>query len=88
MSLGLAALALIERATSDYGQVSNPNVIVARRNTLPDDPRLTEGPYATYRNRSIRGTGAEIAAAKRAQTPLQRAYGVGLTVPESANDHH
>lgn len=85
MALGLAAVALMERATSDFGGVSNPNVIAAQMGFGRPDRVGRLGPYA---NRQIRGLGADIASAARSQTPLQRLHGIGLPVPGSANDRN
>jgi len=81
VSLGLAALALIEKIGSNYGGVSNPNAVAAQMNRRPG-----QGPANPYAARSIRGVLADVRAAQRAQTPLQRAHGIGLGVPGSAND--
>jgi hypothetical protein len=81
VSLGLAALALIEKVGSNYGAVSNPNEVAAQMNRLPG-----QRPANPYAARRLRGVGADIHAAQRAQTPLQRAHGIGLAVRGSAID--
>jgi hypothetical protein len=84
VSLGLAALALTEKLTSDRGGFSIPSVVAARMTGGPSMRAIAGAtdPYSRARLRS--GTG--IAAAARAQTPAQRQAGVGLNVPGSAND--
>jgi hypothetical protein len=84
MSLGLAALALIEKPIYDTGGISNPNELWAARNMLP--PGQSDGTYDPYRGRAIRGPLADVRAAQRNQTEAQRRAGIGLVVPGSAND--
>ena len=85
VSLGVAALALVERTGSDWGGATSASQIAARITRLGGRPRALSGanPYAAARTR---GTGAAVAAAQRAQSPAQRAAGLGLIVPGSAND--
>ncbi|MCU1529668.1 MAG: hypothetical protein JWP75_3431 [Frondihabitans sp.] len=65
--------------------MSVPSEVAARMGITRGGARALDpsNPYATTR---IRGTGAGIAAAVRAQTPAQRRAGLGLVVPGSAND--
>jgi hypothetical protein len=90
MSLGLAAVALLERATSDYGAVSSPAALsiaaIQARARGAGAGATMPGLLAPYARRSVRGVGADIAAAQRAQTPAQKRAGLGLIVPGTAND--
>lgn len=96
VSLGLAALALTERIESDHASFSNPNEVAAQMGivSIRAGARATAGagvrhggdladPYAA---RGIRGPAAAAYAAQSRQTAAQRAAGVGLAVPGSAND--
>lgn len=86
VSLGLASLALVERAGSDTGGVSSParisrSAFAAREGIL--GARLLNPAYGLS---GVRGSFAEIRRAEHEQTPLQRALGLGLVVEDSAND--
>lgn len=86
VSLGLAALALTERGTSDYGSVSSV-VGVSRAAVGAGVIRMPGADaLAAYALARTRGPEASITAANRAQTPAQRRAGLGFVVPESAND--
>jgi len=84
MSLGLAALALIEKPIYETGGISNPNELWAARKMV--HPGQSDGTYDPYRGRAIRGPLADVRAAQRNQTEAQRRAGIGLVVPGSAND--
>lgn len=89
VSLGLAALALTERPESDRGGATVPRGRIVRGShpgTLAQpSPIDTSNPLLTAR---IRGGFAAISVARRAQTPAQRGAGLGLIVPNSANDQN
>ena len=89
MGLGLAALALIERAGSDTGGVSSAvgvsRAAVSARaggGGVPGD-RLRN---PAYQLGGTRGILADLRRAQREQSPLQRALGMGLPVEGTAND--
>lgn len=89
VSLGLAALALTERAGSDTGGVSSAvgvsmRDLQSRAGTNAPSTRVSLG--ASYRLGATRGLLADVRAARRAQTEAQRRAGLGLVVPGSAND--
>jgi hypothetical protein len=90
MSLGLAALALVEHPVSELGGFSIPRLLIAARKSVPQgDTGLPGSPSlinAAYRNRATRGELAAISAAKQNQTEAQRRAGIGLVVQRSAND--
>jgi hypothetical protein len=84
MSLGLAALALVEKTTSDLGGFSIPREVMAARKKLP--PGLSDGTYDPYRDATIRGSLAAVRIAQRHQTEAQRRASIGLIVPGSVSD--
>jgi phage terminase large subunit-like protein len=89
VSLGLAALALVEQGENGQsGGISNPNVIAARMGAARNRGPLTGADNAPspYSKVFVRGPLADVRAAQRAQTPAQRRAGIGLVVPGTAND--
>jgi hypothetical protein len=91
MSLGLAALTLTEHPDTQSGGFSNPRDLLAARKLSAGTPgpggvTISGFMNPAYQTRAIRGTLATVQTARRAQTPAQRAAGLGLIVPGSAND--
>ncbi|MGE3194113.1 MAG: hypothetical protein AB7K08_11675 [Microbacteriaceae bacterium] len=86
VSLGLAALALTERSTSDLASFSIPSVVAAGMGITSIRDRLP-GSASPLTASRLRGHGAAIAAAQRAQSPAARLYGLGLPIAGSVNDH-
>ncbi|HTL42443.1 MAG TPA: hypothetical protein VL294_13310 [Pseudolysinimonas sp.] len=84
VSLGLAALALTERSESDRASVSIPSVVAARMGITSIRDRLP-GSAKPLTSTRLRGNGAAIAAARRAQSPGARFWGLGLRVPGSVS---
>jgi hypothetical protein len=78
-----------EHPTSDYGSVSSLvgiSIAGVHASTGRGPSVPGAGPAAASAIARTRGPEADMVAAVRAQTPVQRRYGIGLVVPESAND--
>ena len=83
VALGLAALALTERGEGGCGWASFAAEMAARISRSGAASVSASNPYGAAH---IRGVGADVAAAVRAQTPAQRRVGLGLVLRGSAND--
>jgi hypothetical protein len=91
-AVAMVVVDLLEQPETGFGSFSNPRDLLAARKLSTGAPGPGGMPLSgfmnpAYRSRAVRGDLAAIQTAQRRQTPAQRAAGIGLAVPGSANDH-